>query len=212
MTVPRAHVPPASRRCAGYTILEVLIALSLLGVLLLASFSLFNTAFQGMLAGKDIQDTNQNARLVLEWMVRRIRMAGFGLSANETELFVEAAPDAVTFRTDRTSDDDMPEYNRFCRADGTVLVVDGASVQPTGACAGDPLSSRGLRAITVTGLTFRYFDAGNTELPYEALSASPTDRAKIRRVRIVLDVARGPDAPGTPLRFTMDAVVRKYRF
>ncbi|MCL6552840.1 MAG: prepilin-type N-terminal cleavage/methylation domain-containing protein [Firmicutes bacterium] len=211
MTAPRAHVPPAWRRCAGYTILEVLIALSLLGVLLLASFSLFNTAFQGMLAGKDLQDTNQNARLVLEWMARRVRMAGFGLSANETELFVEAAQDAVTFRTDRDGDG-TPEYHRFCRANGTVLVVDGAGARPTGPCSGDPLSSRGLRAVTVTDLSFTYFDDGNTMLPYDALSTSATTRARIRRVRIELDVARAPGTSGTPLSFTMDAVVRKYRF
>ncbi|MDR7455325.1 MAG: prepilin-type N-terminal cleavage/methylation domain-containing protein, partial [Armatimonadota bacterium] len=95
----------------GATVLEVLVALSLFAVVALAGSYVFSATFRAWIAGRDLADEQQNARLVLEWMVRRIRLAGFNVTST-AEYFGEAAASSMAFLAD-VDGDGTPEWHRF---------------------------------------------------------------------------------------------------
>lgn len=192
----------------AFTVLEVLVALSLFGVVLLTGFAAFNASYRGLVAGKEMADEHQNARLVLEWITRRIRLAGIGAPPGTTAFFSEAAPSALAFVADADADGVL-EWRRYCLDAGAGAVREEVrEPAPTplpfagGACSGDPITSQGLHALRVSALQFSYFNG--QEAATGALS-------QIRRVRIVLGLdsnRSGAYESAQDVTFTMDAVLR----
>ena len=203
------------RRCrdqGAFTILEVLVALSLFGVVSLTAFATFNASFRGLLAGRDSSDEQQNARLALEWMTRRVRMAGVGAPAGTVEFITEADTNAVAFRAD-VDRDGTAEWHCFCleTTQGVLredITTTGAPASSCTTATGSPITSRGLRPIRVVTLTFAYFRGD--EVALTSLPLSATDRSLVRRVRITLslDSNRSGASDGQDLTFTMDTVLR----
>ena len=197
---------------SGFTILEVLVALSLLGIVSLTAFAVFTTSFRSLLAGRDSSNEQQNARAALEWMTRRLRMAGTGIPTGTVEFITEADTNAVAFRAD-VDGDGTAEWHRFCldTSEGTVREDIDTTGTPTSACTittGSSITSRGLRPMRVVALTFAYFRGDEVPLPSPPLSA--TDRALIRRVRLTLSLDSNRSSTSDPqdLTFTMDVVLR----
>lgn len=65
----------------GFTIVELLIAMSILGVLTAGIFSLYNTQHKVANIEADVVDVQQNLRMAVEALTRDARMAGFALTA-----------------------------------------------------------------------------------------------------------------------------------
>lgn len=202
-------------RQSGLTLLEVLVSLSLLGVVMLASFSALNVPFRAYLAGRDIADEQQNARFVLEWMVRRIRVIGLGYDKTlaEPAAVREAGANSLAFLADADGDGNQYWY-RYCRASGTVYehrLSSNPGTAPTcGTGAGAaPLTSRGIRPVFVETLDFKYFDNTETQLSSTDL-ATETGRAQIARVQIALGLAANRPVTGGPgnIRITINATLR----
>lgn len=63
---------------AGFTILEVLIAMAVMGVLTTSIFKLYISQHQNYLIQDDISTIQQNGRAVIDIIARSTRMAGFG--------------------------------------------------------------------------------------------------------------------------------------
>ncbi|MDR7482740.1 MAG: prepilin-type N-terminal cleavage/methylation domain-containing protein [Armatimonadota bacterium] len=207
--MPRHATRTADRRGErAFTVLEVLVALSLFGVVLLTGFAAFNASYRGLVAGKELADEHQNARLVLEWITRRIRLAGIGAPPGTTAFFSEAGTSALAFVAD-TDADGVLEWRRYCldAAAGAVReqVLEPAPTplpSPGDACAGATITSQGLHALRVSLLQFSYFNG--QEAATSALS-------QIRRVRIVLGLdsnRSGAYDAAQDVTFTMDAVLR----
>ncbi|MCL6554070.1 MAG: prepilin-type N-terminal cleavage/methylation domain-containing protein [Firmicutes bacterium] len=191
----------------AFTVLELLVALSLFGVVLLTGFAAFNASYRGLVAGKEMADEHQNARLVLEWMTRRIRLAGIGVPAGTTAFFTEAGPSALAFLGD-TNGDGVVEWRRYCYDSAAGVVREEVQEPPPsllpvgGACTGAPITSQGLHALHVSSLQFAYFNGQE---------ASTGTLSQIRRVRIVLGLdsnRSGAFEAGADVAFTMDAVLR----
>lgn len=179
--VRRPSVQDRRRGERAFTVLEVLIALSLFGVVLVTGFVVFNTGFRGYLSGRDLSDQQANARLVLEWMGRRMVMAGLGTSP-WTAAFTEADRGSVAFVADIDGDGTAETY-RYCFDAAEGVVRELASI--AAACStGAPITSRGIRPLRVVELEFRYYNWGDVELVPRPLNAA--NRADVRRVRIRL--------------------------
>ena len=197
------------RQAQGFTVLELLMALSLLAVMLLVAFTVFSGPFRAWLSGRKLADEQHNARLVLEWTTRRLRMAGWGVPVGTEEYFTQAATDSVTFLANI---DGMggAEPHRFCiDADGGVVREQiGATV--TASCAtGAPLTSRGVRPLKVVLLQFAYFN-GRQE-PLSPLPLTQDQRPGVAWVRIVLGLdsdGSGAYGAASDLTFTTDVRVR----
>lgn len=182
--VPRSSVHDRRRGERAFTVLEVLIALSLFGVVLVTGFVVFNASFRGYLSGRDLSDEQANARLVLEWMNRRMVMAGLGTSP-WTAAFTEANRESVAFVADIDGVETAgirAETYRYCldRSAGVVRELDSVAA----ACStGAPITSRGIRPLRVVELEFRYYNWGDVELEPPLSAANLAD---VRRVRIKL--------------------------
>lgn len=210
MGVSRAgRAGPRDQR--GFTILEVLVALALFGVVALATTAAFSSALRGMIAGRQFADEQQNARLALEWMHRRIRMAGVGAPAGTTEFVTEAAANAVAFRGDIGGSGWVAR--RYCLDTSQGVVMEQVDAQVSADCtSGAPITSRGIRPLRVVRLVFAYFTGQDVALTPLPLTAT-TQRSLVARVEITLglDTNRsGAYEMTDDLTFTMNAVIRNY--
>jgi prepilin-type N-terminal cleavage/methylation domain-containing protein len=86
----------------GFTLLELMISITLLGVVLALTVPFFRTQVQafGNVAGRD--EASQNARYGVSMMDRELRVVGIGV-VDPQPMIVQAAPNAVTFNVDLVS-------------------------------------------------------------------------------------------------------------
>lgn len=97
------------RRCqAGFTLVEILVAIALLGVVMTAIFNLYLGTERSADTQDQIADVQQNVRFALDQMVRDIRMAGFAMPASANAIVAgpsdPTAADPFTLRTGSASD------------------------------------------------------------------------------------------------------------
>ena len=64
-------------RQAGFTLVELLIAMVLLGVVSTAAFSFYSGQHQQLVQQVDVSDTQQGIRSVMDELTRKIRLAGY---------------------------------------------------------------------------------------------------------------------------------------
>ncbi len=63
----------------GFTLLEVMIALAIMGVVTAAVMQAYVTQHENYMVQEDISDIQQNARASVDELVRNVRMAGYGI-------------------------------------------------------------------------------------------------------------------------------------
>jgi prepilin-type N-terminal cleavage/methylation domain-containing protein len=92
----------AQRDRRGFSLLELVIAITLLGVVLALTVPFFRTQVQafGNVSGRD--DASQNARYGVSTIDRELRVAGIGV-VDPQPMIVQAAPNAITFNVDLVS-------------------------------------------------------------------------------------------------------------
>ena len=175
----------------GITLLDLLVALSLLAIAAGGIFAGFRGSLKAWTIAQQYTGEQHNARLVLDWTSRRVRMAGNGFAG--TAITVAAAGEVVFFGN--ADVDPAVECFRIYRntnpALGEVNVVyAAASEDPNcGAIAtsvGQPLSAyEEVQSLAVTALTLQYFDGINPS-PLGPLPLTGTQRATVRRIEITL--------------------------
>lgn len=72
-------VPVFTTNSRGFTLIELMIAMAISGVVAMAAFTIFRTANWSSHTQEQLAEAQQNARAVVEQMSRDIRVAGFGL-------------------------------------------------------------------------------------------------------------------------------------
>ncbi len=181
----------------GFSLLDVLVALTLLSVAAGGIFAGFKAGLSGWTVAQQFAAEQQNSRLVLDWTTGRLRMAGYGYAAGPAVEVAEAGN--LVFYGD-TDDNGRAECHRIYRGgDGIVYVARTEAFSPGGAvpaCAsltGTPLtSSTEATRFTTLSLAFSYFDSGSDAgQPAGRLLSVPVwgvDRARIRRVTIRVEV------------------------
>ena len=180
----------------GITLLDLLVALSLLAIGAGGIFAGFKGSLKAWTIAQQYAGEQHNARVVLDWISRRVRMAGNGYSGTP---IAAAATGEIVFFGDTDNDpllnnDPQFECYRIYRntnpAVGEVNVVYAvASEDPNcgsiWTSVGQPLSAyEEVQALAVTSLSFLYFDASGNELT--PLPLTPAGRAAIRRIRITI--------------------------
>jgi len=83
----------------GFTLLELVIAITVLGIVLALTVPFFRTQVQafGNVSGRD--DAQQNARYGVSMIDRELRIAGIGV-VDPQPMIVQASPNAITFNVD----------------------------------------------------------------------------------------------------------------
>ncbi|MCK4403608.1 MAG: prepilin-type N-terminal cleavage/methylation domain-containing protein [candidate division Zixibacteria bacterium] len=81
----------------GFTLMELLIALVITGIVVSAGFSLYLTQHEGWIIQEQITNMQQNVRAAMHELETRIRMAGYGLPGGIQPIYAaNTNPDTIT--------------------------------------------------------------------------------------------------------------------
>lgn len=149
----------AMRDDRGFTIIELVIAMAILGVLTAGIFSLYSTQHKVTHVEADVVDVQQNQRLAVESITRDLRMAGFALTGGEF-------PVALIQNNSGVSGSDIVVLNTASaagtvariNADTTVNVSSGSAIAFTIASADEA-------AILTPGDAVRVINPGDKSQP-----------------------------------------------
>ncbi len=97
---------------AGLTLVELLIALVVLGVILGAMFAATKAMVHAWAVGQHRVGVQQNGRSAIEWVTRRIRMAGIGWDVAHGPIYTGAESDRIKFRARLGQELRQYEYER----------------------------------------------------------------------------------------------------
>jgi prepilin-type N-terminal cleavage/methylation domain-containing protein len=109
----------------GFTLVELLIAVAIAGVVISAGFGVYLTQHEGWIIQEQITDMQQNARVAMHELETRIRMAGYGLPGGIQPIYAaNTNPDTITvvsqneFECEATIEHAMPQPSSELRCDG----------------------------------------------------------------------------------------------
>lgn len=174
----------ARRRCypnpPGFTLVELLIAIAISGMVLAAVCSVFVMQNKAYSVQEQVVEMQQNARAAMDMMTREIAMAGYRPpGATTTVGITAAAASSLSFKQDLNNDGDTSDANE----DVTYSLYTEDSVQKIGRNTGggnQPVAEN------IQSLTLTYFDANGN---------STAVLANIRQVGITLTVCTAKPDP-----------------
>lgn len=92
-------------RNRGLTLVELLVALAVVGTLLSFVYRIFLSQQRSFALQEEVADAQQNARLALEELSRALASLGVGVAAGQGQVsLLVAHPDQITFNADRSGD------------------------------------------------------------------------------------------------------------
>jgi len=214
----------AVARDAGFTIVEVLVALSIVVLILVGIMQVFEPSTLAYPSAQRTLTAQRNGRTAMDAMARQIRMAGYfpenidAVAANDQSNSVEVATNTAIAVAGDLDGTGVSNTFLFCLDGDRLRRVHG----PRGAASSYTCDSGAVLADGVKHLGFAYYDGNNDPLPnpstaaYEldgqAVGAPPsfattTERAAIRRVVITLSAVEAvPNQP--PQTYTLTSDVR----
>ena len=205
----------------GFTMIEVLVSLTIFVVVLLAIYQLFDTSHATYESGTRKQDVQQQARLAMDEMVRALRMAGYipeNYDANTgndltgtARIHVATANALAAFGS--LEGGTQSTVSLFCRSGNTLLkkVSTNTADAATYTC-----NNADVMADNVTLLSFTYFAGDGTQLAPNldgkalgaALDLAPrAQRDAVRTIVITLQITESVPRQ-QPQVFTLTSTVR----
>lgn len=134
---------------AGFTLIEVLVALAMVGIVSIAMLNIFISNQRIYLDQDEVVATQQNLRAGFDIMVQEIRMAGFAGDANAAAGIITAGTNTIVFNMDLNDNGDATEENEDVKY--PPLVGDGCLYRES------PSGSTGVPiAEGIVGLGFAY--------------------------------------------------------
>jgi Tfp pilus assembly protein PilW len=178
------------RSSRGITLLDLVVGLSLLSIAAGGIFAGFQGSLKAWTIAQQYAGEQHNARVVLDWTTRRLRMAGNGFAGTA---FTVAAADEVLF-FGNTDDDAAVECHRIYRNTNPIVgetnvvyaaIGEEPNCSTIATSIGQPLSTyEEVQTLSVTSLVLQYFDGTGQLLT--PLPLSVTQRATIRRIQITI--------------------------
>lgn len=208
----------------GFTIVEVLVALSIFLLILMGIMQVFEPSNQAYQSSQRKLNVQQNGRVAMDTIVRQLRMAGYfpenvdNNITNDQQNSIEIATDSAIAVAGDLDGTGATNTFFFCRDSGGLRRVRG-----TRNSAASYICSNGeVLAESVTTLRFAYYDANNTPVPnppaapYQLDGQAPggppsfantTERGAVRRV--VITMTARETVPGQPPQtYTLTSDVR----
>lgn len=157
-------MPPRTQaRRAGFTLLEMMLAISIMLVVFAIAIPAFRTQLRAMGSHAGRMDAQQNVRFALSTLDRELRVAGAGVP-DKQPMVVQADPYAITINADLATRDTASEGDAFGAVYLDPDLPPGATMSLTPANAVTlPLSS-----VTYPGTT--YFRGGGPQSAAETIS------------------------------------------
>jgi prepilin-type N-terminal cleavage/methylation domain-containing protein len=172
----------------GLTLVELLVALAMLAVIFGGMFASTSAMARSWATGQHRVGVQQMGRASLDWMIRRIRLAGQGYDrqwARCLPFYREATATSLKFRADVVMDRGVCgpfEEIGYSLSGGrlleTVTVTDGSEPQERALTVTEEVG-----IITVTELNFCYYDIFDQLVPDQTLSVAGGQETCSGRVR-----------------------------
>jgi hypothetical protein len=204
MQATRSRILPRRRKWlsaqTGLTVMEILVGISIMAIVAGSISLLVGTAVQSKMITASRQGDTETARESLDWMSERLRNAGLNVQPGtqaqtrckdrvvaQDVLLVPTAT-SVYVTGDLVNTTTTPPYpivtiGYYVAADpvtGTQVIMEYDQACSSGATSvaanSNPLS---MPNITVTGLTFQYYDSGGNHL------TNPSTLAQIRSIQLI---------------------------
>jgi prepilin-type N-terminal cleavage/methylation domain-containing protein len=188
--------PRREERRAGMTIVELMIALAIFGVIIGVVFGFLTEARQSYSSTRQKAQYQQGLRAVMSLVTREVRSAGCDPAGAGFERFPVAEANQFRCRMDLNGDTDAADTN----PDEDITYAFNAGTGDLTRTAG------GIAAVILRGLTdlsFNYYDDDGNLMAAVPLSA--TDRASIRSVDLVMT---GETDKHEPVSYTTRIAVR----
>ncbi len=90
------------KRCHGFSLVELLVAMAITGVVMAAVFKIYTTQQDSYLVQEQVAEMQQNGRIAKYVMTREIRMAGHDPTGLAGEGFISAGGNIIHFTMDIT--------------------------------------------------------------------------------------------------------------
>ncbi|MDD5713065.1 MAG: prepilin-type N-terminal cleavage/methylation domain-containing protein, partial [Smithellaceae bacterium] len=148
----------ASARGAGFTLIELIIAMVVGLVVLAAMFAIYSVQNRELRNEDSVVEMRQNGRAAMAMMIREITMAGYDITGTANAGITAASANSMSFTSDlngngATTDADETVTYTLCTINGVQSLgraADGGSVQSV--------------ADNIQSLNFSYFDDHGVEL------------------------------------------------
>ena len=180
---------------AGFSILELLIAMTITLAVMVAASTLLATSLRTRTRENLRSDALASAQRALNIMSREIGNAGYGLTDNGI-VVADSAPDSIRVRANLNNDTSLDQVDEDVRfvlqtANRAIVRFDNS---PT------PNGSSVVLATNITGLNFKYLDVAGAEVSYGVAE----------RISIVVwvDLPAGPEQPASTVRLESEVALR----
>jgi len=216
--------PRAFSRQDGFTLVELMVAMSIFLLILVGIFQVFDPSRNAYQVSERKLGVQQNARVAMDRMARQIRMTGYfpenidNDNTNDLSNSVQVATESALAVAGDLDTTGASSIYTFCLDAAGLRRVRGA----IGAAASYVCSNGELIAESVTALRFAYFDSANNPIPNppgatfnldaQGLGGAPafvtvTERSAVRRVVIMVTARENvPNQP--PQTYTLTSDVR----
>lgn len=158
-------------RAGGFTLVELLVALAVVGLVMVATLTILQQGQEGYALGVARLEAQQSARVALERVAREVRTAGFDPAGTGFPAIVNPAPTSLTIQKDLNGNGVID-----AAAESVTYLLRGTTLRRNAGGGAQPVIEG------VEDLTFTYLDAGG---------APTTLPAAIRTVIIALTVTTG---------------------
>ena len=215
--------PRAFSRQDGFTLVELMVAMSIFLLILVGIFQVFDPSRNAYQVSTRKLDVQQNARVAMDRMARQLRMTGYFPEnlvpnpVNPLSNSIQVATDsAISVAGDLDEVGTSSAYT-FCFNSGLRRVSGTIGAAGSYTCAGGQLMAE-----SVTALSFAYFDSANNPVPSppgapfnldaQGLGAAPSFASVAQRSivrRIVITVTAQENVPSQGIQtYTLTSDVR----
>ncbi len=193
----------------GFTLIEILVVIGILGVILVAISQFQVNIFQYNKYSSDSLQSSQDAQSILRVIVKELRSSKPG--NNGAYPLLQAATSSITFYSD-TDADGLQEQIRYFLATTTLKK---GTIKPTGSplayvSANEKFSflAYNIKNATSSSL-FEYYD--NTYAGTSSPLSQPVNVANVRLVKINLLIDADPNRSPLPRLYTSQAMLRNIK-
>lgn len=107
----------ASRSERGFSLIELLVTLAIVGLLMAAVYGVQIANMRAIKVEEERVEVQQDQRIAIDYLARELRMAGYDKTESSIPTIVDARSNFIYFTVDRNDDgdvDDVREHVAFC--------------------------------------------------------------------------------------------------
>ena len=192
--MPNPELSTTESKEVGFSILELLIAMTITLAIMVAASTLLATSLRTRTRENARSNALAASQRALNIMSREISNSGYGLTTNGI-VVADSAVDSIRVRANLNNDTDLNDVDEDVRfvlqaANGEIVRYDNSS----------PPGARSVLATNISSLTLRYLNVAGTQVSY--------DNAERISIELLVNLPAGPEQPATQVYLVSQVALR----